>query len=58
MRLPLGSDGYRTPKRVALLADYMRSFFGPLRRLLFVPYALHDHDAYVQKMIERGINAC
>jgi dipeptidase E len=57
MRILLGSGGYRTPERVALIGDQMRSFFGPLRRLLFVPYALHDHDAYVQKMLERGLNA-
>src|SRR5690242_19019343 len=57
MHLLLGSGGYRTPERVALLAEQMRSFFGPVRRLLFVPYALQDHDAYVQKMTERGIHA-
>jgi dipeptidase E len=57
MRILLGSGGYRTPERVALIGEQMRSFFGPLRRLLFVPYALHDHDAYVQKMLERGLNA-
>src|SRR5260370_683589 len=57
MRLLLGSGGYRTPERVALIGEQMRSFFGPPRRLLFVPYALHDHDAYMQKMLERGLNA-
>jgi dipeptidase E len=57
MRILLSSGGYRTPERVALLAEQMRSFFGPVRRLLFVPYALQDHDAYVQKMTERGIHA-
>jgi dipeptidase E len=56
-RLLLGSGGFRTPERVALLAEQMRSFFGPVRRLLFVPYALADHDKYVQGMIERGIHA-
>jgi dipeptidase E len=57
MRILLGSGGFRTPERVAFVADQMRSFFGPIRRLLFVPYALHDHDAYVQAMIEKGLNA-
>jgi dipeptidase E len=57
MQVLLGSGGYRTPERVALLAEQMRLFFGPVRRLLFVPYALQDHDAYVQKMTERGVNA-
>lgn len=56
-RLLLGSGGFRTPERVAVLAEHMRAFFGPVRRLLFIPHALHDHDAYVQTMIERGINA-
>jgi dipeptidase E len=57
MRILLGSGGYRTPERVALIGEQMRSFFGPVPRLLFVPYALHDHDAYVQKMLERGLHA-
>ncbi len=56
-RLLLGSGGFRTPQRVAALAEQMRSFFGPVRRLLFVPYALADHDGYVTAMIERGIHA-
>jgi dipeptidase E len=57
MRLLLGSGGFRTPERVALLADTMRAFFGPLRRLLFVPYALADHDGYVAMMVQRGLHA-
>ena len=57
MRLLLGSGGFRTPERVTALAEQMRSFFGPVRRLLFVPYALADHDAYVRDMVERGLNA-
>lgn len=57
MRLLLGSGGYRTPERVALLCDQMRSFFGPIPRLLFVPYALHDHDASVRKLLDRGLDA-
>jgi dipeptidase E len=57
MRLLLGSGGYRTPERVEFLAGHMRRFFGDIGRLLFVPYALADHDGYVAKMIERGIHA-
>jgi dipeptidase E len=57
MRLLLGSGGFRTHERVALLAETMRSFFGGVRRLLFVPYALADHDAYVRGMVERGLHA-
>ncbi len=57
MRVLLGSGGYRTPERVAVLAEAMRVHFGSVRRLLFVPYALADHDGYVAKMEQRGINA-
>ena len=57
MRLLLGSGGFRTPERVALLADEMRSFFGPIRRLLFVPYASGDPDAYAPALVARGLHA-
>lgn len=57
MRLLLGSGGFRTEERIQLLAERMRGFFGPIRRLLFVPYALGDHDGYVRLMIERGLHA-
>lgn len=57
MRLLLGSGGFRTEERVRLLAESMRAFFGPIRRLLFVPYALADHDGYVRAMTERGLHA-
>jgi len=57
MRVLLGSGGFRTPERVAFLAAEMRRFFGPVERLVFLPYALADHDAYVQKVSEKGIDA-
>jgi dipeptidase E len=57
MRLLLGSGGFRTPERIAFLTAQMRSFFGAIDRLLFIPYALRDHDGYVRTMIERGIHA-
>ena len=57
MRLLLGSGGFRTPERIAVLTDLMRQFFGPIRLLLFVPYALKDNDRYVQTLTEKGINA-
>ncbi len=57
MRLLLGSGGYRTEERIRFLAEQMRAFFGPIRRLLFVPYALADHDGYVSKLIEKGLGA-
>jgi dipeptidase E len=57
MRVLLGSGGYRTPERVSLLAAAVRAFFGDVGRLLFVPYALRDHDGYVKAMTERGLHA-
>jgi dipeptidase E len=53
----LGSGGFRTEERIRFLTTQMRTFFGTVDRLLFIPYALHDHDAYLNVMIERGINA-
>lgn len=57
MRLLLGSGGFRTPDRLALLTDQMRSFFGEEAEILFVPYALSNHDRYVEVMTEKGLNA-
>jgi dipeptidase E len=57
MRVLLGSGGFRTPERVEALARHMRAFFGALDRLLFVPFALRDHDGYLETMRQRGIHA-
>ena len=57
MRILLGSGGFRTPERVAFLSAQMRDFFGTVPRLLFIPYALADHDGYVRILTEKGINA-
>jgi dipeptidase E len=57
MRLLLGSGGFRTPERIQFLAQTMRAFFGPIQRILFIPFALQDHDGYVRGLIEKGINA-
>jgi dipeptidase E len=57
MRILLGSGGFRTEERIRFLAGQMHTFFGNIQRLLFVPYALRDHDAYVQALTERGIHA-
>ena len=57
MGVLLGSGGFRTPERVAVLAAQMRSFFGPIRRLLFIPYAAADYDANLEAMTQRGLNA-
>src|SRR5262245_47627823 len=57
MRVLLGSGGFRTPEPIAFLQGALRSFFGPVERLLFLPYALADHDAYVRLLEQRGIGA-
>jgi dipeptidase E len=57
VRILLGSGGFRTPERVEFLVREMRAHFGAVRRILFVPYALADHDAYVDLLTQRGLNA-
>jgi dipeptidase E len=57
MRVLLGSGGFRTPERLELFARQVRAFFGPARRVLFIPYALQDHDRYVQLLTEKGLHA-
>lgn len=57
MRLLLGSGGFRTPERLALLTEQMRSFFGSVDRILFVPYAVDDYDRYLEFMTARRLDA-
>jgi dipeptidase E len=57
MRVLLGSGGFRTEERVSYLTAQMQSFFGPIERLLFIPYALQDHDRYLQAIRERKLHA-
>jgi dipeptidase E len=57
MNVLLGSGGFRTPERINFLSEQMRGFFGVVDRLLFIPYALDDHDAYVKTICERGLHA-
>src|SRR5205823_1089180 len=57
MSILLGSGGFRTPERIALLTKTMREHFGSIRKLLFIPYALQDHDQYVATLLERGLDA-
>lgn len=57
MRLLLGSGGFRTPERVANLRRHLVAHLGPIAKVLFIPYALADHDKYLQTMIERGLHA-
>lgn len=35
----------------------MRNHFGTIRKLLFVPYALQDHQQYVINLLQRGLDA-
>lgn len=57
MRLLLGSGGFRGEERRQALRDAMREHFGDIRRLLFVPYALADGDAYVDALNRAELNA-
>jgi dipeptidase E len=57
MRLLLASGGFRTEERVAFLGAQMRAFFGSAKRLLFIPYALHDHDRYQRMLVEKKLDA-
>ena len=57
MQVLLGSGGFRTPERIRVLQEAMRAHFSDVPRLLFIPYALNDHDRYVQVMVERGLHA-
>ena len=57
MRLLLGSGGFRTPERLARLTEKMKDHFGAIQKILFIPYALHDHDGYVEMMTREGFNA-
>ncbi len=53
MRVLLGSGGFRTPERVTLLRDEARTLFGAGSTILFVPWALADHEGYTRGMQER-----
>ncbi|MEO1129961.1 MAG: dipeptidase PepE [Planctomycetota bacterium] len=57
MRILLGSGGFRTAERIATLQTALRAHFGGAGRLLFVPYALADHDGYVRFLTEKGLAA-
>ena len=57
MRALLGSGGFRTDERRELLVQTMREFFGDVGSILFVPYALADHDGYLDLMREKGLDA-
>lgn len=54
LRVTLCSGGVRTPERLAALQTALRETFAGCRRVLFVPWALRDGDAYLRAVIERG----
>lgn len=54
MRVLLGSGGFRSDERRESLVRTMREHFADIERILFVPYALADHDGYVEKMMTKG----
>ncbi|MSQ95906.1 MAG: dipeptidase PepE [Gemmataceae bacterium] len=58
MRVLLGSGGFRTEERVRNLRAHLQAHLGGVKQVLFIPYALHDYDKYLQTMTERGLNAC
>lgn len=57
MRILLGSGGFRTEERINNLRARLAAHLGSIRRVLFIPYALADHDGYVRILTERGLNA-
>lgn len=58
MRILLGSGGLSTEERRDVWRRALDAFLGPgVTRLLFVPYALADHDAYVAKVHEGRFDA-
>ncbi|HNO77755.1 MAG TPA: dipeptidase PepE [Phycisphaerae bacterium] len=56
MKILLGSGGFRTDERKANLAAMMQKHFGQIKTLLFVPYALHDHDAYEALITDNNLH--
>lgn len=57
MRVLLGSGGFRTDERIRALRQRLRAHVGDISQVLFIPYALQDHDKYVQTLVERGLHA-
>ncbi len=57
MRALLGSGGIRTEARKALYVEETQRHFGDAKRVLFIPWALDDHEAYLALMNERGLDA-
>src|SRR5580692_4544216 len=57
MRILLGSGGFRTVERIANFRQRLVAHLGDVDQVLFIPYALQDHNKYVQTIIDRGLHA-
>jgi len=57
MRLLLGSGGFSTAERQQGWKTELDNFLGPVSQVLFVPYALNDHEGYVRAIKDRGFDA-
>lgn len=58
MRLLLGSGGLSTEERRAFWRSTLDAFLGPaVTRVLFVPFAQAEHDAYLAKVHELRLDA-
>ena len=57
MRLLLGSGGLSSEARREVWRREVDDFLGPVGHVLFVPYALADHDRYVAKLEELRLTA-
>ena len=57
LRLLLGSGGLSTPSRLDAWRHEFHDFLGPVARVLFIPYALADHDGYTKMIVSRALQA-
>lgn len=57
VRLLLGSGGFGPAERRRVLTEQMRELFGGIEQVLFVPYALSDHDRYVRLLTDKQLDA-
>jgi len=56
MRLLLGSGGFSTIERRDGWKKEVEDFLGPVKKVLFIPYALADYDGYVRGIKEWGFH--
>lgn len=57
MQLLLGSGGFRPAGRRDVVTEQMQQLFGDIDEVLFVPYALADHDWYIERLSDLGLSA-